>query len=134
MVPVSNVTGTSVLAKSIHCLRRSPFNPPAHAAGNLLGKMPDQERNVFRAFAQRRSLNGKYVQPKEKIRTKLLAFNHGSKVPICCRNQTHIGLNGPSASQTLKFTLLKDAHNLRLQIKCNLPHLIQKQHSMVCKC
>src|SRR5258708_6416755 len=95
--------------------------------------MADQERDVLRPFAQRRSLDGKYVQPKEKIRTKLLAFNHGSKVPIGRRNQTHIGLNGPCASQPLKFTLLQNAQKLRLELKWNLPHLIQKQRAMVCE-
>jgi hypothetical protein len=78
-------------------------------------------------------LNGKYVQPKEKIGTKLLTFNHGSKIPICCRNQTHIGLNGSCASQALILTLLQDAQKLRLEFKWNFPDLIQKQRAMVCK-
>jgi hypothetical protein len=46
-------------------------------------------------------LNGKYIQAEEKIRAKLLVFNHGRQIPICRRNQSQANPKSPGRQSDL---------------------------------
>jgi uncharacterized repeat protein (TIGR03803 family) len=93
--------------------------------------MAHQERDVFRAFSQRRHRHRKDVQAVEEVSAEPLSRTSAARSRLVGSDQAGIGAEGTSASQPLKLSLLQYAQKLRLQFQRNLPDLIQEDRALV---
>src|SRR5580704_16709949 len=93
--------------------------------------MPHEQRDVFRALAQRGNGNRKDVQPVVEVAPKFFRHHHLFQVAMSRGYDSSIHVLGPSTAQPLELPLLQDAQELRLQLERNVADFIQKQRSLV---
>src|SRR3954453_11923143 len=74
-------------------------------------------------------MDGKDIQPVEKIRAEGARGNRGRQVTIAGRNHPNIHGNRATASHPLDLTLLKDAQQRNLRIHRNLADLVEEDRA-----
>jgi hypothetical protein len=66
----------------IHSLRGDRIDLLCHVASKVLSEVPDEKRNIFSPFPERRNVDGKYVQPIEQIGAESLIFHHSHQIAV----------------------------------------------------
>src|SRR5271166_1128002 len=122
----ANVSRPAVVDQSIHALLGDAFDVPVHAPGEVLNEMLHQQRDVLPPFAQCGNLDGKNIQPVEKIGTELLLLHQSPQISIGGGDQTRVSLECLGTSQAFELALLQDAQQFGLEFKWNLANLIQE--------
>ena len=103
----------------------------AHPAAVGGDKMPHQDGDVAGAVAQRRSEDGKYLEPVKEVAAELLLRDHLAQVAVGGRDQANIDRDGPVTAQAFDLAFLERAQQLGLQIERHLADLVQKQRALV---
>src|SRR6185436_15623055 len=88
-----------------------------------------QEQDVVPALAQRRQADLEDVEPVVEILTKLVALHGRREIPIGGRDDPHVRLERPRAAQTLEFTLLQNAQELRLERQIQFSDFVEKEQA-----
>ncbi|CCJ84281.1 hypothetical protein BN133_658 [Cronobacter dublinensis 582] len=105
----------------------------SQAAGDFKRKRLHQQRNVFRALAQRRQMDREHVQTVIEIASELAVRHHLAQIAVSGGDKPHVGLDDFIAAEPLKLLLLQHAQQLRLEIQRHVAHFIQKQAALVGK-
>ena len=102
-----------------------------HAACILLREVMHKQRNVLRAFPQRRDVDGKDIQPVVKIVAELAVLDHLFQVAVGGGDQTHVHALSVCAAQPFEFPLLQSAQKLGLDFRRNVADLVEKEAATV---
>ena len=97
-----------------------------HPAGNFEGEGFHQQRNIFRALAQRRQMDREDVQSIVEIVTKLAIGDHLFQIAVSGSDQANVGLDQFIAAQTFKLLLLQNAQQLGLKLQRHVANFIEK--------
>ena len=122
VLQLADVSRPRVTNERIHGLGRDGIDLLGHIEGKVLRKVPDEERNVLGALAQRRNMDGKNVQPIEQIGAELLLFDHRTKIAIGRREEPGVGAKRARTTQTLELALLQNAHPELRHALYKVPH------------
>jgi hypothetical protein len=76
-------------------------------------------------------MNRKYIEPIEKVLTKLSALRHPRKIFVRGRDDPHINQHRPVPPDTFYFLLLKNPEELRLQMEGYVTDFIQEHGSSI---
>src|ERR1700761_4003313 len=98
-----------------------------------MNKMPNQLRNVFLAFPQRRNMYGKNIEPVEQISPERLLVDHCLEISIGCGNKARVRLERAPTSEAFEFPLLQNTQELRLQFERYLSDLVEEHRPAVCQ-
>ena len=85
-----DVAGPAIPHHGVHGFFGNRFDPLVHAPRQFLGEVPNQQGNIFDAFAQRRRDDGKNVETIEQIAAKLPIGHHFVEIAIGCRHEPDI--------------------------------------------
>ncbi len=100
--------GPRVLSQRLHRFGRNRFNFLAHALGELIDEVTHQQGNVFRAVAQGRNVNRKYVQAIVKVAAKLPLKNHLFQIAMSRSHNPNVYFFGPRTPQWLRIPALAE--------------------------
>ena len=78
----------------------------AHAVSVLLDEVSGEERYIFAAFASRRNIHRKHVQPVAQIGAEFVIVHYRFLVAVDRGDEPHVGADGPAASNALKLQVL----------------------------
>src|SRR6266516_7798417 len=76
--------------------------------GEAVDQVFDQDRNVLRAFAERRQADGEDVQPVEQILPERAALHRGLEIAVRGREHAHVHRNRMTAADALDLSLLEN--------------------------
>src|SRR5438105_819615 len=93
--------------------------------------MPHEQRNVFRAFAQRRDLDRKHIQPVVQVAAELLLGHHSFKVAMSRSHKPDVDCLRPRTPQAFEFPLLQNSQEFWLEFQRDIADLVQKQRALV---
>src|ERR1700733_4761994 len=93
--------------------------------------MPHQRGNVTDAVTQRRSKDGKHLEPIEEVGAELLFSHHPGQVAIGGRDQADLHLDGLGPARALELSLLQCAQNLGLQVEWELANLVKEKRALL---
>src|ERR1700674_3744885 len=93
--------------------------------------MSDQGWNVFAALSQWRQKDGEHIQTIVEVTAKFASLHHLCQVPIGCSHQPHVHLVSPRAAEAFELLFLQYAHQLGLQRRRNITHLVQEKSTFV---
>jgi hypothetical protein len=65
--------------------------------------------DIFKSLAQRRQLDGKYVQTVIQIAAKFFSRNHLGQISMCCRHQSDVDSMRQAAAQAFELLFLQNA-------------------------
>ena len=99
------------------------------AIGGLTQQMVGQQRNIFRAFGERRYFQVHYVEAVEQVFTKLAAGHHLRQVAVGGGDNPHVDFDIAVAAQRAHLALLQDAQQLHLQRNRHITDLVEKQRT-----
>src|SRR5439155_10871856 len=106
-------------------------NRLAYPPGEMLHEMSHEQRNVFRAFTQRRDLDGENIQPVVEVATKMLLGHHPFQVAMGRRHKPSVDSPRSWAPQALEFPLLQNAQQFWLEFQGDITDFVQKQRALV---
>ena len=86
----------------------------------------NQDRHIVHPFPERGELQGKHIQSIEQVFAKRPAFHHLGKVPVRGSDDPDIDGDRVISSHTFDLLLLQDSQELGLQVKGDIPYLIEK--------
>ena len=72
VLQLANISGPWIADKSIHRLGGNRVDLLLRQTNEMLGEVPDKERDIFGSFPQRRNIDGENIQPVEEIGTEFL--------------------------------------------------------------
>src|SRR5215469_3647497 len=98
-----------------------------------INEVGHQQGNIFSSFAQRRHLQGKYIEPVKEVATKGTGRDGALQVPIGSRNHSHISPNRLISTHELKLTLLQDSQESNLGLRRKVSYFVQKDGSSLCQ-
>src|SRR5262249_6511366 len=94
-------------------------------------KMSYQKGNVFRALAKRRNIQGEHVQAIIEIGPEFLGRDHARQMTARRCHNTRGDSRRLSGANAFEFLLLKHAQKLWLELKGNVPTLVEKQRAVI---
>jgi len=107
----------------MHCVGPDGIYCFAHFPGELPHKMPYQERNVFRAFAQRGNRNRNHIQPVVKVAAKLPFQHHLFQAAMGRGHHSNIQFLRPRTAQPFEFAFLQNAQESVCRSSLSLPDI-----------
>ena len=99
------------------------------AIGGLTQQMVGQQRNIFRAFGERRDLQVNHIEAIKQIFAKLAAGHRLRQVAVGGGDDPHVDLDIAVAAERANLTLLQDAEQLHLQGDRHIADLVEKQRA-----
>ena len=114
ILQLTDVSGPRISSQHLHRFARNRINGLMHPLGKLLDEMQYEQRNVFRAFAQRRNDNWKNIQAVVEVAAKLLLLDHLFQVAMGRGHDSNVNSLRPGTAQSLEFPFLQDTKELRL--------------------
>ena len=95
--------------------------------------MGRQQRNILRAFAQRHRGDRKHVQSKIEVLAESPGRHLVAECPVGRRNDAHVDVQRPIATDALELPLLQDTQEFALQLQGYLADLVEKQRAAIGK-
>ncbi len=129
---LANIPRPGISDENIHGLGGDAFDLLPHVAREVLRKVAYQEWDIFRVLAQRGNMDGKYIQPVEKIGAERLIVDHRAEVAMGGRNETRIAVQGSRAAQAFELALLQNPQQFRLQIERKITDFVEKNPTRAC--
>src|SRR5262249_49177889 len=126
VLKLSNVSGPGIRLKKLHAflIDRSYFL--SQLGGISINEIFREQRDIFFPFTQRGDIDGKHINPVEKIRPKRAGLDRCFEITICCSNNTHIRSNRLRPSDSAKLSFLKNAQQRYLRFHWQFADFIQK--------
>src|SRR5262245_24734613 len=121
---LSNVSRPGPILQSAHGVGRNRREAPTHAICVLLDEVPDEERHIGGAVAQRRNMDGEDVQTVKEIASERSLLHVALQVAVRRRNQADVDALGPRAAEPLELALLENAQKLGLELERNVAYLV----------
>src|SRR6266403_3411540 len=103
--------------QSAHIAHADRIHDFSQGSTMLAKKVPDQERYVVAAFAQRRHFDWENVEPVVQVSAKGTIVNEPLKIAVRRGQHSDIDLNRSRRAKPLKLSLLKYAQELGLQFE-----------------
>ena len=116
---------------TIHGRRRHPRDALVHLLCELLDEVVHQQRNVFAAFAQRRQLDTKHVEPIEKIWAEVTVFDQRLQVFVRRGDTAEIHIDLLVAADAHDLALLQNAQQVGLRLQADVADLVEEYRSAV---
>ncbi len=99
----------------------------AVSLGEVREEVPQQGLDVLRAIAQRRDVDPDDVDPVVQVLTELPLLDEPPQVAVGRRDEPRCRLLGARGADGQHFALLKDAKQLGLHPRRDVPHLVEEQ-------
>ena len=99
--------------------------------GPAENEIPNEERDVASAIAQRWKRNRKHVQPVEEVAAEPTLPDFVGEVTIRGSNDADVDIDRTRAAQTFDLPLLHDPQEPRLQLEWQFAHFVQKHRPSV---
>ncbi len=97
----------------------------------LLEEVLDQQRNVFAALAQRRQIEGDYIQAVEKVLAEFPFLHHLPEVNVGGGNDAHVDLDFLHAAQVHKLAVLQNAQDLGLRVHAHGADFVEEKRAAI---
>src|SRR5262245_16934196 len=88
-----------------------------------------EENHVLTTRPQRGDGNGKHGQPMKQIEPKLPRLHQRAEIPVTGRNHPSAHLHRFVAAEPLELSLLEDTEEFSLQLRIEVPHLIEQHRA-----
>ena len=96
-----------------------------------LEKMCRQNRDVFFPFAQRLYVDREDAQPVVEILPESSVADCGLQVVLTGRDHAEVGASRFLVANRLELTFLEDAEQLRLHLRRQVSHFVEKQRTAI---
>src|SRR5437762_4343759 len=126
----TSVTGVQTCALPIY-VSRNVLDIFIEPAAEDLDEVPHQKRNILRAFAKRRDLNRENVEPVIKVAAEGALADEFGKILVRGGDHADIHALRAVAAEALKFLLLQDAQQFRLEVEWEVADFIEKKRAAV---
>ena len=97
----------------------------------FIQQIQNQSAQVFTHFAQRRHVQGDYVEAVIQVLTECAAFNQGFEVFMGCTNNAHIHRGFPRIADTAHGFFLNGAQEFDLHGKRQIGNFVKEQSAAV---
>ena len=94
--------------------------------------MPDQIRNIFHAFAQRRQSDRDDIQSEIEVLAKEALIDQVPEILVGCRNNANIRLDRRSSSDSGVLSLLQYPQEPCLSLHRHVANLVKEQRTTIC--
>ena len=101
------------------------------SAAYLRRKCAGEQRDVGRALAQRRHLEGDDVEPVVEVLAELPLRDHLLEVAVGRRDDADVDVDRLVAADALELALLQEAQQLHLDGRRDLADLVEEQRAAV---
>jgi hypothetical protein len=101
------------------------FDGFALTAGECTEKMIHKQRNVIRSFAQRRKLDGKYIQPIVQVAAELSVRHHLLEFLVCRSHDPYIDSSRLCTPQPFEFLLLNRPQEFGLKLDRQIANFVK---------
>src|SRR5690606_21906224 len=125
---LADVTRPGVLTQG-HDRRAAEANGAALFLLQPGDQLIEQQRKILDALAQRRHLDGEYVQPVVEVLAELAAGDHLFKILVRRGNHPHVRLLRLVAADPLEGALLQHTQQLDLHVHRHVADLVEKQRA-----
>src|SRR5271170_1008744 len=109
ILKLADITGPSIGFQALH----TPFfdvpNLLSGPAGKAVDEVLDEQAYVLSPFAQRRNVDGEYVDPVKEVTAEGSVIDRGLQIAMGRRYHAHIRADGLIGTDALKFLFLKDS-------------------------
>jgi len=92
-------------------------------------KEVSKKQDIGSAFAKRRNVNGKHVQPVIEILAELFFFDEAFQIAVGGGDDADIGFNGFGTADALELAFLKDAEQTDLRGRGEVTNFIEKDRA-----
>ena len=99
--------------------------------GILFDKEFGQNRNIVRAFAQRRNIEVNDIQTEIKVFSEVACVDFGLKITVRGCQNTHIDFNRAFAAKPINFLFLNGTQQFCLQADVHFADFIKQKGSVV---
>ena len=131
MFELPDVAGPAVRSQRVEDARRYSSDGLARLRGELLEERVHEERNVLGALPERRKDDRDDVQAVVEILPERSRPGGRLQVPVRRGDDPHVRRERPRSTNTLELPVLKDAQELGLNGRTDVPDLVQEDRAPV---